>query len=502
MAQDNIDPYLVQFAPDDKENPKNWSRRRRWYLTYFAGLLGFNATFASSAPSGIATQLMAQFKLSEEVAALTISLFVAGYCVGPLFWGPLSEQVGQLSSWNKIFLTRVIFLVTFPVYVCFQVGCALSKNTASIIVFRLLGGLFAAAPLTNSGALISDIWDAKTRGKALALFTLAPFVGPALGPLVGGYIAQSGTPWPWLFWVLTIFAAVCFVLIYFTLPETYAPIVLLHRAKQLRLETGDERYHAPLELVQQKQLHKRLEDSLARPFKILICEPMLIAVTAYMSFVYGCVYLLFEAYPVVFTGGHTFSARYFATFRTQIVFIFALGDLGLTYLPLVAGSILGVFGYLLIFHPQYEAAMDRHKAGLVSPEIRLNLAMSGAPLFAITFFWFGWTSYPSISYWAPMMAGALMGLSSIWIFVRTFFHFCIDVYLIAAASALAANTVFRSAAGAVFPLFASQMYTALDPRWASTLLGCIACMMIPIPIVLKRYGPTLRARSRFAPALV
>lgn len=475
MAQDNVDPYLVQFAPDDKDNPKNWSRRRRWYLTYFAGLLGFNATFASSAPSGIATQLMARFNLSEEVAALTISLFVAGYCVGPLFWGPLSEQYGR----------RLIFLVTFPVYICFQVGCALSKNTASIIIFRLLGGLFAAAPLTNSGALISDIWDAKTRGKALALFTLAPFVGPAFGPLVGGYIAQSGTPWPWLFWVLTIFATVCFVLIYFTLPETYAPIVLLHKAKQLRLETGDNRYRAPLELIQEKQLHKRLKDSLTRPFRILICEPMLIAVTAYMSFVYGCVYLLFEAYPVVFTGEHNFQP----------------GVLGLTYIPLVVGSILGVFGYLLIFHPQYEAAMDRHKAGLVSPEIRLNLAMSGAPLFAITFFWFGWTSFSSISYWAPMLAGALMGLSSIWIFLALF-NYIIDVYLVAAASALAANTVFRSAAGAVFPLFASQMYTALDPRWASTLLGCIACMMIPIPIVLKRYGPTLRARSQFAPTLV
>ncbi|KAG1759745.1 MFS general substrate transporter [Suillus occidentalis] len=457
MAQDNVDPYLVQFAPEDKDNPKNWSRRKRWYLTYFAGFLGFNATFASSAPSGIATQLMARFNLSEEVAA-----------------------VGQLCIGSTIFLHKL------P---CFQVGCALSKNTASIIIFRLLGGLFAAAP-----ALISDIWDAKTRGKALALFTLAPFVGPAFGPLVGGYIAQSGTPWPWLFWVLTIFATVCFVLIYFTLPETYAyranfvhlvPLSFCTKRSNSVWKRATSRYRAPLELIQEKQLHKRLKDSLTRPFRILICEPMLIAVTAYMSFVYGCVYLLFEAYPVVFTGEHNFQP----------------GVLGLTYIPLVVGSILGVFGYLLIFHPQYEAAMDRHKAGLVSPEIRLNLAMSGAPLFAITFFWFGWTSFSSISYWAPMLAGALMGLSSIWIFLALF-NYIIDVYLVAAASALAANTVFRSAAGAVFPLFASQMYTALDPRWASTLLGCIACMMIPIPIVLKRYGPILRARSQFAPTLV
>ena len=59
----------------------------------------------------------------------------------------------------------------------FQLGCALAQNTAQILVFRFLGGVFAAAPLTNSGALIADIWDSKTRGKALAIFTLAPFAG-------------------------------------------------------------------------------------------------------------------------------------------------------------------------------------------------------------------------------------------------------------------------------------------------------------------------------------
>ncbi|OBZ78241.1 hypothetical protein A0H81_02454 [Grifola frondosa] len=133
------DSFLVAFDPDGHDNPKNWSRRKRWYMTWFAGILGFNATFASSAPSGVAEGLIIQFGLSPELATLTISLFVVGYCVGPLFWGPLSEQYGR----------RPIFLVSFPIYTCFQVGCALSRNKASIIVFRLLGGLFAAAPLTN-----------------------------------------------------------------------------------------------------------------------------------------------------------------------------------------------------------------------------------------------------------------------------------------------------------------------------------------------------------------
>lgn len=67
-------------------------------------------------------------------------------------------------------------------------------------------------------------------------------------------------------------------------------------------------------------------------------------------------------------------------------------------------------------------------------------------------------------------------------------NYLIDAYLFVAASALASNTVFRSSFGAAFPLFATQMYDALNPRWASTLLGFIALAMIPIPVILKAYA--------------
>lgn len=177
---------------------QNWGIKYRWFLTTLAGLLVLNSTFASSAPSGVVTDMQAYFGFSREVGILTIAvrpftnyrspmliiqLFVAGYMLGPLLWGPLSEIFGR----------RPIFIITFIAYIGFQVGCALSKNTASILVFRFLGGTFAAAPLTNSGALIADIWDGDHRGKAMSIFALAPFAGPAFGPIVAGYISVSGT---------------------------------------------------------------------------------------------------------------------------------------------------------------------------------------------------------------------------------------------------------------------------------------------------------------------
>lgn len=80
-AEDD-DRFLVTFdGLDDPENPMNWSKTYRWYLTFMASFLVFNATFASSAPTGLVREMMVHFEISREVAALLISLFVGGYCL-------------------------------------------------------------------------------------------------------------------------------------------------------------------------------------------------------------------------------------------------------------------------------------------------------------------------------------------------------------------------------------------------------------------------------------
>lgn len=197
---------------------------------------------------------------------------------------------------------------------------------------------------------------------------------------------------------------------------------------------------------------------------------------------YGCIYLLFEAYPIVFTQGHNLNA----------------GLTGLTFLPIFLGGVAGVISYLLYFNPRYVRAQAKYAPEKVPPEMRLELAMVAAPLFPISFFWFGWTSYPNVSLWAPLVAGFPLGWSVVYIFLALF-NYMIDAYLYVAASALAANTVARSCFGAGFPLFATQMFEQLNPRWASTLIGCIAVLLGPIPFVLYKYGHIIRQKSKYAP---
>lgn len=125
--QSNVFDLFLTLTPYSKT--QNWSRPYRWYITLLGGVLVLNAyvwywffllqcpyvglsrTFASSAPSGIARNLIKEFGFSTEVATLTISLFVAGYCVGPLLWGPLSEQVSCFRIMYYNFKSLLICLV-------------------------------------------------------------------------------------------------------------------------------------------------------------------------------------------------------------------------------------------------------------------------------------------------------------------------------------------------------------------------------------------------------
>lgn len=464
---------LVTFVPNDPEDPRNHSNLWKWYVTAVCAMSVIEVAFASAVVTGDFKDLMAEFHVGEVVIALSVTLMVCGFGVGPLLWSPLSELYGR----------QLVWIIPSIVYVVFIIPCAVAKNIQTLLICRFLCGFFASAPLTLAGGTISDIWDNEERGFAIALFAAAPYGGPVLGPIVGGFVGET-VGWRWIFWVQLIFAGVM-TIFKCTIPETYPPRILKLRARRLRRETGDRSIATEQELFG-LSIKALLVDTLLRPFAMLVTEPILLLLSLYIALIYGLLYAFFFSYPVVFSGNYGWDD----------------GHVGLTFISVWIG-----LGLALLVTPQLEKnyhARSRAKGGHADPEDRLVGMMVGAAWVPISLFIFGWTSPPYVkpgggNWVGPVSSGIPFGFGMVTI------YFSANAYIIDAfpgyvASALAAKTVVRSGSGAAMPLFITAMFHNLGNGWAASTWAFISLAMLPIPFLFYRYGRAIRAKSKRAVA--
>lgn len=469
----NEKPHLnddghVDFTEDDIENPKNWSKPRRWYITVVCISLVLNATFASSSVSGCLDGIAEEFGVSEIAAGLTITLFLLGYCFGPLGFAPLSEFFGR----------RWIFYGSFICYNVFNFLCAWAPNFGALLAGRFLTGTFASAALSNTPGVFADIWTTVERGNAMAVFSMITFAGPGISPSIAGFL-QLKKDWRWSFYVLLWMGGVSLVFL-FTIPETHPATVLTNKAKRIRkLQIpGYENVQSPLEASGQT-LTQIFKVALTRPW-IILFDPISFLVALYISVTYTLLYMLFTIYPIVFREKRGWNA-------------------GVSELPLIGTVIGAAIGAGIVFWNSRTVAKKIMNGQQTTPEDRLPLAMGGGIGFFVTMFWFGWTAnFNSIHWIVPTIAGVFLATSIVLIFVA-FLNYLTDTYLMYAASAIAANTIARSAAGASAPLFTNQMFTALGVGGGASLVGGVAVLLAVVPFVFYKYGPGIRKRSKFAP---
>lgn len=164
--------YLVDWEPDDKANPRNWSTPYKSWITFQLGMLALAASLGSSIISPAEDAVMAYTHISSEVAVLPVSFYILGFAFGPLLWAPVSEIWGR--KWS---MEPAMFCLGL-----FSIGTATSTSAASIFITRFFGGVFGSAPVSNVSAALGDIWAPRARGIAVTFYALAVVGGPTLGP--------------------------------------------------------------------------------------------------------------------------------------------------------------------------------------------------------------------------------------------------------------------------------------------------------------------------------
>ena len=103
-----------------------------------------------------------------------------GFAVGPIMYGPISELSGR---------KRPLFAGHFLFIIC-QIPVGVAQNVETIMLFRFLGGVAAAGPLSIVGGWFADFFDPVERGLALCVLSATTLTGPILGPIIGGFMTQ------------------------------------------------------------------------------------------------------------------------------------------------------------------------------------------------------------------------------------------------------------------------------------------------------------------------
>ncbi|CAH2353576.1 polyamine transporter 1 [[Candida] railenensis] len=462
--------YSVTFdGPKDPEHPHNWPLKTKLILCWCVAILALSASVGSAIFAEAGADVKKVFHVGREVATLGTSLYVFGFASGPVVWGPLSELYGR-------------FTVMIPacfIFACFSFACATGKDIQTILLCRFFSGFFGAAPMVVAPASLADLFSAGSRGKALAVFASVLFGGPMLGPIFGGFtVKNSLLGWRWCEYFTGLVGILALL---FSIPlhkETHHPLILVSKAENLRRRTGNWAIHAPHEEFV-LSINEIVTKNIARPMVMLFTEPILFFITLYNAFIYGLLYLMLTAIPMVFEGQYGWK----------------VGEAQLPYLSMLIGILIGVV-ICIYFEGKFNANMIAN--GKACPEDRLPPMMIGGVLFAIGLFWFGWTgNYPDKIHWiVPTISLAFIGCGLLAIFLPCI-NYIVDCYLMFAASALSGNTFLRSLFGGIFPLFSVQMFEAMHIRYAGTLLGCVALILVPVPFLFYYKGSSLRKRSKY-----
>ncbi|KAF2145439.1 uncharacterized protein K452DRAFT_315686 [Aplosporella prunicola CBS 121167] len=462
-------PYVVKWIDNDPRNPTLWSGSYKWAVTLTMAFSTLAVSFCSSAFEGGIAGMMMQYGMSQEVAILGLSFFVLGFALGPLLWAPFSELYGR----------QVLFIGTFAMFSFFNAGVAGSQNTQSILICRFFAGSFGSSPMTNAGGVIADMFNAKQRGLAMSIFCLCPFMGPVLGPIVGGFVGET-VGWRWIMAIMAIFSGVLWIFGTFMIPETYAPVLLKARAAKLSQMTGKV-YKSKMEVDQGTvTVGEAFKTSLSRPWILLFMEPIVLLLSIYMAIVYGTLYMLFGAFPIVYEQSRGWSA----------------GISSLAFLGVAIGMVASVL-YIIFFDNKRYAKVSEENGGFAPAETRLHPAIIGGISLPIGLIWFAWTNYPTMPWAASIAGGIPFGFGMVLVFL-SIMNYLIDAYTIFAASVLAANSVLRSIFGAVFPLFTTYMYMDLGIHWASMIPAFLALACLPAPFLFYRYGAAIRQKCKYA----
>jgi DHA1 family bicyclomycin/chloramphenicol resistance-like MFS transporter len=185
-------------------------QNNKHHLTVIAALLAMVGPFSIDAylPSFPAIEMA--FGISRAMLSQSLAVYLVAFAVSTLFWGPLSDRIGR----------RLVILISLSLYAIASIGCAISEQSNSFMLFRVLQGLAASGGFIASRAMIRDAHDAQSAHRAMSQVTLLFAIAPAIAPVLGAWL-HNYFGWRSVFWFLACYGGLLVLLAIF-IEETLA----------------------------------------------------------------------------------------------------------------------------------------------------------------------------------------------------------------------------------------------------------------------------------------
>ncbi|KAL7940069.1 MFS general substrate transporter [Trichoderma barbatum] len=450
-------------------NPQNWLLISRCKNLAILAFLIFVQGWAGASESMENLVASSTFHVSQATESLDTAVYLFGVGIGAPFAGPLSETVGR----NPVYLSA-----TFC-YLFFVLGSAMATTFAGRIACRFFVGLFSSATLSINGSSVRDQFRDVKRAFVFPIIAWVNVIGPVTAPIAGGWLVSSSRlSWRWPDWITLIISGAAFLIAVLFLPETYLPLLLDWKAKELRCLTGDHRFSS--EHAMSANFLGRLKHNVKLGITFFRTEIIVTVLGFYLLLLYTLLFTSLSGFDFIFKDTYGLST----------------GLTGSCFASIAIGSTVFTFSAPGLY--SWARRVTEHVRGAtVEPEFRLWPAIVTSPMLPICLFWLGWTNYPQISIWCGLTACFVFGVVLTAFYVSSY-EYIIDSYGDHSAIALASVTSVRYMAAGGMVMATRPIYTAIGVHWTMTILGCVAVILSPAPLLFWFRGPKLRLQSKYA----
>ncbi|KAJ8133583.1 hypothetical protein O1611_g36 [Lasiodiplodia mahajangana] len=501
-SNDTIAVHTDSIGPD-KEPPQldtivtqpvhtvytSWEKRLIVISAAFSGLFAsWTAQIYLPALNNAAYDLHSTIKKIN----LTVTSYMIFQGITPIFIGGFADATGR----------RPVYITCFILYIATDVALALTNSYGSLLALRSVQSITISSTQALCQGVVADISTSAERGQYAAFLALPTILGPSIGPVIGGAIAQY-LGWRNIFWFLAITGGINLAVLLLFFPETCRKIVgdgsiLPKKSNQTLLQLLQNRRKDQSHQVETGT--PPVPDGEAPKAKFawdrflsaltLLSEKELLVLSTYGGLLFAGLYAVGTAAPSLF-------AKYYGYNGLEI---------GLLYLPLAAGSVLAV----VLVGKSLNWNFHRHARRLgITVEKGRHMDLSEFPiekarievlippfiLSVIVITAWGWTVENQVSVGVVVVLVFLLGLGLSGT-ASVFSALITDIRPEKASAASASNNIIKFLLGAGMSAAIEPLISAVEPGKAFSIIASFYVVVSPCLVVVVRKGMKWRREVR------